>query len=182
MKNSMKFILSAATGLAGMSLFAGPAWAQEAAKLDSGDTAWMLTATAIVLMMTIPGLALFYGGMVRKKNVLTTMMQSFAITCLISIIWMVVGYSIAFTDGGNDFIGGFSRILLDGLESGSLTGTIPESVFIVFQMTFAIITVALFTGAFAERMKFSALLWFAGTWSILIYSPSTAIPRGWGWG
>ena len=149
-------------------------------KINSGDTAWMLTSTALVLMMTIPGLALFYGGMVRKKNVLATLMQSFAITCLVTVLWVVVGYSVAFTPGG-PIIGGFDRFFLEGMlyqnEAGKLTvsatsgSTIPESVYMMFQMTFAIITPALICGAFADRMKFSAMLWFMGLWSVLIYSP-----------
>ena len=152
-----------------------PALAQEAATptLDSGNTAWMLTSTALVLLMTVPGLALFYGGMVRKKNVLATIMQSFAVTCLITVIWMVVGYSLAFSDGGsmNAWIGGLDRFFLAGLGTDALTGTIPESVFFAFQMTFAIITPALICGAFADRMKFSSMLVFIGLWSILVYSP-----------
>ncbi|MFC3675510.1 ammonium transporter [Ferrovibrio xuzhouensis] len=139
-------------------------------KLDSGDTAWMLTSTALVLMMTIPGLALFYGGMVRKQNVLAIMMQSFAITCLVTVLWMIVGYSLAFTSG-NPFVGGFDKIFLSGVGVDALSGTIPETVFMTFQMTFAIITPALITGAFADRMKFSAMLWFMGLWSIFIYAP-----------
>jgi len=148
-------------------------------KINSGDTAWMLTSTALVLMMTIPGLALFYGGMVRKKNVLATLMQSFAITCLVTVLWVVVGYSIAFMPGG-PFIGSMDRFFLEGMlfqnEAGKLTVshlglTIPESVYMMFQMTFAIITPALIAGAFADRMKFSAMLWFMGLWSVLIYSP-----------
>jgi Amt family ammonium transporter len=138
--------------------------------LNPGDTAWMLTSTALVLLMTIPGLALFYGGMVRKQNVLAIMMQSFAICCLMSIIWMVVGYSLAFAPG-NAFIGGFDKLFLSGVTVDSLSGTIPETVFITFQMTFAIITPALITGAFADRMKFSAMLWFMGLWSIFVYAP-----------
>jgi Amt family ammonium transporter len=163
---------------------AGPVGAQEAAEpvaaLDSGDTAWMLTSTAIVLMMTIPGLALFYGGMVRKKNVLATVMQSFAACCLISIVWMVAGYSIAFTDGGGlqAFTGGLSQLLLAALEKEALVATIPESVFVIFQMTFAIITAALICGAFADRMKFSALLVFLALWSLVVYSPIAH----WVWG
>ena len=143
--------------------------------VDTGDTAWMMTSTALVLLMTIPGLALFYGGMVRKKNILATVMQSFAITCLVTVIWMVAGYSLAFTDGGsmNPYIGGLSKFLLSGIELNTLSGTIPESVFMVFQMTFAIITPALIAGAFADRMKFSALLWFIGLWSLLVYAPIT---------
>ena len=151
----------------------------DASKINSGDTAWMLTATALVLMMTIPGLALFYGGMVRKKNVLATLMQSFAITCLVTVIWVIAGYSLAFTPG-SEFIGGMSRLFLSGMafmkEANKVTvshlaTTIPESVFMMFQMTFAIITPALITGAFADRMKFSAMLWFMGLWSLLVYSP-----------
>ncbi len=154
-----------------------PALAQEAEAaaptIDSGNTAWMLTSTALVLLMTIPGLALFYGGMVRKKNVLATVMQSFAVTCLITIIWMVVGYSLAFRDGGsmNAWIGGMDRFMLSGMGVDALNGTIPESVFFTFQMTFAIITPALICGAFADRMKFSAMLVFLGLWSIVVYSP-----------
>jgi ammonium transporter, Amt family len=152
----------------------------EEAKLDSGDTAWMLTSTALVLMMTIPGLALFYGGMVRKKNVLATVMQSFAAACLMTVLWMVVGYSLAFTDGGaaNAFVGGLDKVFLTGMGKDALTGTIPESVFMTFQMTFAIITPALICGAFADRMKFSAMLLFLGAWVILVYAPITH----WVWG
>ena len=148
-------------------------------KISSGDTAWLMTSTALVLMMTIPGLALFYGGMVRKKNVLATLMQSFAITCLVTVLWVVIGYSFAFMPG-NAFIGGFDRVFLNGMlfqnEAGKLTVshlglTIPESVYMMFQMTFAIITPALTAGAFADRMKFSAMLWFMGLWSVLIYAP-----------
>ena len=142
-------------------------------KLDSGDTAWMLTSVALVLMMTIPGLALFYGGMVRKMNVLATVMQSFAVTCLVTVLWMVIGYSFAFTPG-SPFLGGTSRFLLSGMTLDSvndLAKTIPESVYMCFQMTFAIITPALICGAFADRMKFSALLWFIGLWSVCVYCP-----------
>jgi len=149
------------------------AWAQDAPALDSGDTAWMLISTALVLMMTIPGLALFYGGMVRKKNVLATVMQSFAITCLITVLWMVAGYSLAFSDGGglNAFVGGLGSAFLSGMTLEAQSGTIPESVFMVFQMTFAIITPALIAGAFADRMKFSSMLVFIGLWSLLVYAP-----------
>jgi Amt family ammonium transporter len=148
-------------------------------KISGGDTAWLLTSTALVLMMTIPGLALFYGGMVRKKNVLATLMQSFAITCLVSILWVIAGYSLAFMPGGS-FVGSLDRLMLSGMlfqkEAGKLTvshlaTTIPESVYMMFQMTFAIITPALIAGAFADRMKFSAMLWFMGLWSLLIYAP-----------
>ncbi|MCH8918438.1 MAG: ammonium transporter [Alphaproteobacteria bacterium] len=166
-----------AAALIGVLVFAGDAFAQGAPKLDSGDTAWMLTATALVLLMTIPGIALFYGGMVRKKNVLATVMQSFAITCVITIVWMVVGYSLAFGEG-NAYVGDFSKALLKHMEVGTLNGTIPESVFVIFQMTFAIITPALIAGSLADRMKFSALLWFVGLWSIVVYAPITH----WVWG
>jgi Amt family ammonium transporter len=160
-------------------MLAAPAAAQEA-KLDTGDTAWMLTSTALVLLMTIPGLALFYGGMVRKKNVLATVMQSFAITCLVTVLWMVAGYSLAFTDGGsmNSYIGGLSRFFLAGMGKETLKGTIPETVFMCFQMTFAIITPALIAGGFADRMKFSAMMWFIGLWGVLVYSPIAH----WVWG
>jgi Amt family ammonium transporter len=149
-------------------------------KINSGDTAWMLTSTALVLLMTIPGLALFYGGMVRKKNVLATLMQSFAITCLVTVLWVIVGYSLAFMPGGAIFGSATSRLFLNGMvfmkDAGKLTVshlglTVPESVYMTFQMTFAIITPALICGAFADRMKFSALLWFIGLWSVLIYAP-----------
>jgi Amt family ammonium transporter len=156
---------------------AAPA-AAPAPKLDSGDTAWMLTSTALVLLMTIPGLALFYGGMVRKKNVIATVAQSFAITCLISVLWLVVGYTLSFTanpsDGMNKYIGGMGSAMMHGMSmtsTNSLAATIPESVFMMFQMTFAIITPALICGAYAERMKFSALLLFTTLWSLLVYVP-----------
>jgi Amt family ammonium transporter len=176
-------------------------------QLNSGDTAWMLTSSALVLMMTIPGLALFYAGMVRKKNVLATLMQSFAITCLVTIIWWAVGYSLAFTPGSTPYLGGFSRIFFDGISYikdvaavdatkdapavaavigkvsvSHLGTTIPETVYAMFQLTFAIITPALICGAFADRMKFSAMLWFMGLWSILVYSPIAHWvwePSGW---
>ncbi|WP_374322452.1 ammonium transporter [Aquipseudomonas alcaligenes] len=156
----------------------GLAMADEAV-LNSGDTAWMLTATALVLFMTIPGLALFYSGMVRSKNVLSVMMQCFAITGLISILWVVYGYSLAFDTTGmekgvtnlNSFVGGLNKAFLSGLTPDSLIGAFPESVFIVFQMTFAIITPALIVGAFAERMKFSAMLIFMAVWFTLVYAP-----------
>ncbi len=149
---------------------AAAAPAAAAPVLDSGATAWMLTSTALVLMMTIPGLALFYGGMVRKKNVLAVMMQSFAITCVASVLWMVIGYSLAFT-GTSPFIGGLDRLFLDGIEKTTLSGVIPESVFAMFQMTFFIITPALITGAFADRMKFSSMLVFTVLWLLVVYAP-----------
>jgi Amt family ammonium transporter len=164
----------------------------DADKISSGDTAWMLTSTALVLMMCIPGLALFYGGMVRKKNVLATLMQSFACCCLVTLLWWVIGYSWAFTPG-NGFIGGTSRALFGGmtyihgdtvnkLTVSHLAPTIPETVYAMFQMTFAIITPALIAGAFADRMKFSAMLVFLGAWSLLVYSPIAHMvwePTGW---
>ncbi len=146
-------------------------------KLDSGDTAWMLTSTALVLMMTIPGLALFYAGMVRKKNVLSVLMQCFAICCLMSILWMIIGYSLAFAEG-NALVGGLDKMFLSGMTVGALNGTIPEALFMVFQMTFAIITPALIVGAFVDRMKFSACLWFTGIWMLVVYAPVTH----WVWG
>ncbi len=185
-------------------LLAAPAWAQTAAtaaapvvapvaapvaaalaeaKIDSGDTAWMLTSTALVLMMTIPGLALFYAGMVRKKNTLATMMQSFIICCLVTVTWMVAGYSLAFTNG-NPYIGDLSRFMLNGLgetwdkpftlglgSDNPQPQTVPETVYMMFQMTFAIITPALIAGAFADRMKFSAMCVFMVLWSLIVYSP-----------
>ena len=186
-------------------LLALPAFADDAAagppKLDSGDTAWMLASTALVLLMTVPGLALFYAGMVRKKNVLATVMQCFVITCIVTIVWCVAGYSLAFTPG-NSYVGDLSRFMLHGiadhiskgndtqafvLESGikdvaPMATTIPETVYMMFQMTFAIITPALIVGAFADRMKFSALCIFMTLWSLLIYSPVAHwmwAPSGW---
>ncbi|WP_305883477.1 ammonium transporter [Chromobacterium sp. IIBBL 290-4] len=190
-----KQLAALAAGLSALSLPvladapAGPAVAAVKV-INSGDTAWMLTSTALVLFMTIPGLALFYGGMVRKKNVLATLMQSFAITALVTVLWVVVGYSLAFTVG-TPYLGDLSRFLLDGMvfmkDAGKLAvhplaGTIPESVFMTFQMTFAIITPALITGAFAERMKFSSMLVFMALWSLLVYVPVAHwvwAPGGW---
>lgn len=173
--------LATGVGAAGAALLPTLVWAaEEKPKLDTGDTAWMLTSTALVLMMTVPGLALFYGGMVRKKNVLATVMQSFAVTCLVTVIWMVLTYSLAFTPGST-IIGGLSRVFLRGMALDSvneLAKTIPESVYMTFQMTFAIITPALIAGAFAERMKFSAMMWFMGVWSIVVYAPIAH----WVWG
>src|SRR6195952_2795072 len=185
-------------------LAALPAWAQTAAadaaaaaapaaaavaeaKVDTGDPAWMLTSTALVLMMTVPGLALFYAGMVRKKNVLATLMQAFAICCLVTLTWVVLGYSLTFTTG-NAYIGDFSRFMLNGMAANITKGsdigftlgagssnptvtTIPESVYMMFQMTFAIITPALIAGAFADRMKFSAMCIFMVLWSLVVYAP-----------
>jgi Amt family ammonium transporter len=162
-----------------------------AVEISAGDTAWMLTSTALVLMMSIPGLALFYGGMVRKKNVLATLMQTFAIVCVVTILWWLVGYSLAFTPGSK-FLGGFSRALFNGmtfmhdpvnrLSVSHLALTIPETVYAMFQLTFAAITPALICGAFADRMKFSAMLVFMGAWSLLVYAPIAHMvwePTGW---
>jgi Amt family ammonium transporter len=154
-------------------------WAQEDV-LSAGDTAWMLTATALVLMMTIPGLSLFYAGMVRAKNVLSVVMQCFAVTSLVTVLWALYAYSIAF-GGEGAFWGGLDKIFLRGVGVETLHGTIPETVFMVFQMTFAIITPALIVGAFAERMKFSALLWFMGLWVTLVYAPIAHWVWGGGW-
>jgi Amt family ammonium transporter len=163
-----------------MLLFPGIASADQ---LDGANTAWILTATALVLFMTLPGLSLFYGGLVRVKNVLSVLMQCFAIACVASLIWMIAGYSLAFTDGGslNAWIGGLSNMFLAGVQEDTLSGDIPESVFAMFQMTFAIITPALMVGAFAERMKFSAMLIFSAIWLLLVYVPVTHWVWGGGW-
>ncbi len=167
--------------VAGFALAPSLAMAQVAP--DSGDTAWMLTATALVLFMTVPGLALFYAGMVRSKNVLSVLMQCFAITALMSILWTFWGYSLAFEDGGgaNAVIGGLSKMFLAGVTVNSLSGTIPETVFMTFQMTFAVITPALIVGAFAERMKFSTMLVFMGIWLTVVYAPVAHWVWGGGW-
>ena len=177
--------LPVASGIGAWIWLASPlAQADTTPPFNSGDTAWMLSSTALVLLMTVPGLALFYAGMVRKKNVLATAAQSFAITALVSVLWMFIGYSLTFTSG-NAFMGGLSRLFLNGMGLDSANGlapTIPESVYMTFQMTFAIITPALIVGAFAERMKFSALLWFTGLWSLLVYAPIAHMvwgPGGW---
>jgi len=195
-------LLYAAPGLAqnapAAAAAAAPAAPAGPPKLDSGDTAWMLASTALVLMMTIPGLALFYAGMVRKKNLLATLMQAFTITCLVTIAWMVAGYSIAFTNG-NAYVGDLSRLFLNGIGShiskGADTGfilgagtdgaepqTVPETVYMMFQMTFAIITPALIVGSFADRMKFSAMCIFMVLWSLIVYAPIAHwvwAPTGW---
>ncbi|MEE9398453.1 MAG: ammonium transporter [Methylococcales bacterium] len=154
-----------------------------AAQLNEANTAWILTSTALVLFMTIPGLSLFYGGLVRSKNVLSVLMQCFVITCMVSVLWLVGVYSWAFSDGGDwqKIIGGCSKVLLRGIDADSLSGDIPESVFFMFQMTFAIITPALIIGAFAERMKFSAMLWFSMIWLVFVYAPVCHWVWGGGW-
>jgi len=152
-------------------------------ELNQANTAWILTSTALVLFMTLPGLSLFYAGLVRSKNVLSILMQCFAITCIVSILWLVGVYSFIFADGGDlqKFIGGASKVFMPDLGTDSLTGDIPESVFFMFQMTFAIITPALIVGAFAERMKFSAMLWFSSLWLIMVYMPVCHWIWGGGW-
>jgi ammonium transporter, Amt family len=173
---------AASTAAAAAPAAAAPA-AAPAPKIDTGDTAWMLTSSVLVLMMTIPGLALFYGGMVRKKNILATLAQSFGATALITVLWMVVGYSIAFTGSGK-YVGDFKYVMLApmGLNAtSSLAPTIPESVYMFFQMTFAIITPALIAGALADRMKYSAFLIFMGAWLLLVYCPIAHWVWGGGW-
>jgi Amt family ammonium transporter len=168
--------------LAAMPLGLLPSLAR-ADELNVGDTAWILTATVLVLFMTIPGLAMFYGGLVRSKNVLSVLMQCFAITCMVSLLWLVFVYGLAFGDGGgmNRWVGGFDQLMLANVTRDSMTGGIPETVFSMFQLTFAIITPALIVGAFAERMKFSAMLWFSALWLVLVYAPVTHWVWGGGW-
>lgn len=152
-------------------------------ELNGANTAWILTSTALVLFMTIPGLSLFYGGLVRSKNVLSVLMQCFAITCMASLIWFAFGYSLAFGDGGsmNAWIGNLDNLLMGNIAEDSMAGDIPESVFAMFQMTFAVITPALIVGAFAERMRFSAMLLFSALWLIVVYAPITHWVWGGGW-
>src|SRR6202020_1008965 len=185
MESLKKAGLAALAGLGTLAVTAGGAFAATKDPLNPGDTAWMITSSALVLMMTIPGLGLFYGGMVRKKNVLATLAQSFGATCIITVLWMVIGYSIAFTNNAdptiNKVIGSTNYLLLGpmGLNTtSSLAATIPESVYMFFQMTFAIITPALIAGALADRMKFSAFLWFMGLWLLFVYCPIAH----WVWG
>ena len=164
----MKRILSALVALAAV-LCPMLAAAQE---IDSGATAWLLTSTALVLLMTLPGLALFYGGLVRTRNVLSVLMQCFALCCVVSLIWVAFGYSLAFAEG-NGFIGGLSKAWMRGVEIDSVSGAIPETVFAMFQLTFAIITPALIIGGFAERTRFAAMLWFSILWLLIVYIPVT---------
>jgi len=160
-----------------------PACAQAGATVDSGDTAWILSATALVLFMTLPALALFYGGLVRAKNLLSVFMQRIAIACLVSVLWVLAGYSIAFGDGGsaNAWWGGLGKAMLAGITRDSVQGTIPEALFVMYQMTFAIITPALIVGAYPERIRFPAVLWFSGLWVLLVYAPVTHWVWGGGW-
>ena len=148
--------------------------------LDTGNTAWILISTALVLFMTLPGLALFYGGLVKSKNILSVLMQCIAVACLASLIWLAVGYSLAFSEG-SQWVGGLQNFFFSGIERSSLSGDIPESVFFMFQMTFAIITPALMVGAYVERIKFSAVLLFSGLWLVVVYAPVTHWIWGGGW-
>jgi Amt family ammonium transporter len=163
--------------------FGGDAFAQEASKISGADTAWIMTATALVLFMTMPGLALFYGGLVRSRSVLSVLMHCSAICCLMSVLWLIVGYSLAFGDGGaaNAWIGGFGKAFLSGVGTDAASGTIPEIVFFAFQMTFAIITPALIVGAYVERITFPAVLLFSGLWLLIVYVPVTHWIWGGGW-
>ena len=153
-------------------------WSQA---IDTGDTAWLLTSTALVLFMTLPGLSLFYAGLVRSRNVLSVVMQCFSIACMVSVIWLICGYTLTFGDSVGGLVGGLAKAWLSGVELDSASGTIPETVFVMFQLTFAIITPALFVGAFAERMRFSAMLLFSGAWVVLVYFPVAHWVWGGGW-
>ena len=161
-----------------LALLPAVGWSQA---LDSGDTAWMLTSTALVLFMTLPGLSLFYAGLVRNRNVLSVVMQCFTIACMVTVIWVVCGYSLAFSESVGGYVGGLSAAWLSGVAIDSLSGTMPETVFIMFQLTFAIITPALFVGGIAERMRFSALLIFVAAWVVLVYFPVAHWVWGGGW-
>jgi len=176
----MQFLSKNKLWLLSLLIFAVPTVGLAEDVLDTGDTAWLLTSTALVLFMTIPGLSLFYAGLVRSKNVLSVLMQCFTITCLASLVWLVCGYSLAF-GAGNAWIGDLSNFFLGNVTRGSLSGTIPESVFVMFQMTFAIITPALVVGGFAERMKFSSMMWFSVLWLIVVYLPVCHWVWGGGW-
>ena len=173
----MRRVASALTAI-GLIFCVAPAYAQS---IDGGDTAWVLTATALVLCMTVPGLALFYAGMVRSDNVVSVLMQCFAIAAVVSVAWLVIGYSLAFGDSVGLLIGNLGKVLFAGVQESSAWGTIPESVFAIFQLTFAIITPALIVGAFVERFRFSAVLLFTLAWSLLVYAPITHSVWGGGW-
>lgn len=166
-----------AAALAGLSSQAG------AADLNSGDSSWLITSTAFVLFMTIPGLSMFYAGLVRSKNVLSVFAQCFGIACVVSVLWLLFGYSLAFGDGGtwNDWLGGLGKLGLINIQRSDVQGSVPETVFLMFQLTFAIITPALIVGAYAERMKFSAMLWFSALWTVLVYLPVCHWVWGGGW-
>ena len=166
-----------------LSLAVAPGAALAETALDTGDTAWMLTSIVLVLFMTLPGLSLFYAGLTRASSVLSVLMQAFAIACLTSLLWFIYGYSLTFGDGGdfNDWIGGLGNLFLSELGRGSLSGTVPESVFVMFQMTFAIIAPVLVVGSFIQRMRFPALLWFAALWLTLVYFPVAHWVWGGGW-
>lgn len=172
----MKRMLLGVVGLLG----AAPVLAATPTSLSSGDTAWVLTSSALVLFMTIPGLSLFYGGLVRSKNVLSVLMQCFVITCLVSVLWLLLGYSLAFTPG-NGFIGGLDKLLFAGVGEDAMSGSIPEVAFAVFQLTFAVITPALVVGSFAERMRFPAMVAFSALWLLLVYVPVCHWVWGGGW-
>ncbi len=173
MRKSNKFLLS-------VFIFVLPSLSSAQDTLNTGNTAWVLTATALVLFMTLPGLSFFYAGIVRSKNVLSVLMQCFAITCMVSILWMMYVYSLAFGEG-NNWIGDLSKVFMAGVDKNAMMGDIPETVFSMFQLTFAIITPALIVGAFAERMKFSAMLLFSAIWVTLVYAPITHWVWGGGW-
>jgi len=182
MKNLPKTFGLCLAVVAGLLIAPQAAWAEEAT-LNGGNTAWILTSTALVLFMTLPGLALFYAGLVQAKNVLSVMMHCFAIACLMSVLWLLVAYSLAFSDGGaaNAFVGGLGTMMLSGVGWESLSGDIPENVFFMFQMTFAIITPALIVGAYVERIKFPAVLLFSGLWLIIVCAPVCHWIWGGGW-
>jgi Amt family ammonium transporter len=177
----MKILTRTAHAISALLLVIAPGTVLAESQLSSGDTAWMLTSTALVLFMTIPGLSLFYAGMVRAKNALSVMMQCFTITCLVTILWVCYLYSLTFGNDVSGLVGGLNKAFMAGIGADSLTGTIPETVFSMFQLTFAIITPALIVGAFAERMKFSAMLWFMTLWVTLVYAPVAHWVWGGGW-
>jgi Amt family ammonium transporter len=181
-KRMMNWVKSAPTLLLGAVSQVALAADESTPVLNTGDTAWVLISTTLVLLMTVPGLALFYSGMVRKKNILGTMAHSFGATAIVSVVWILVGYSLAFSEGSfNSFIGGFDNVLLNNIDINALTGTIPTLLFVVFQMMFAIITVAILAGAFAERIKFGSFMLFSAIWLVLVYAPVCHWVWGNGW-
>ncbi len=182
--SAKRIIITLFMGAAALAIIGVPeALAQGTAKLNPANTAWIMTSTALVLFMTLPGLALFYGGLVRAQNVLSALMQCFTITCIVSVLWLVGAYSLAFGDGGdlNAYIGGFGKVFLVGIGTDTLSGDLPEVVFFMFQMTFAIITPALIVGAYVERIKFSAMALFTILWLIVVYAPIAHWVWGGGW-